>query len=264
MTLQERNLISPVAHLAEAGPERGETDKQKIVWLAGMFEAGGAMYFSVGNQQVGTRVLTYTYPVLCYSDTNEDKMRLLVAEFGGFYRRNKTSENFSWYLKAIQKTVPLIYSLDGKSPSRRNFIEATKNWAEANSREERELAMLNFRDLENQNLTEKSDYEHLIPDPAFVAGVVCSRGGIYYGEGKDRVQQLRVESTNLGLMEGLKERFGGVIRVQVEKGSVVKIRGREVTAKKDSYELALGQKDSTDLLSSVKLYLVYGRVNKTA
>jgi hypothetical protein len=206
---------------AQAQPEgsNAQTEQQKANiqaharWLAGLFEVGGTMSAQTGQRPDGaTRADLY----LQISDNNELRTRRLAEHFGGYMYRNTRPTTTTWIWTMVTDRARTVASaVQPYAPSRKPFIDLANKWDDltADQRVSEARKIIASPRSERRAITNPQDYEHLVADPEFVAGVIDARGGLY---GRpvpyQNAPRIQVATTNKALLAALQERYGGVLR----------------------------------------------------
>ncbi|HSX19014.1 MAG TPA: hypothetical protein VLE91_02650 [Candidatus Saccharimonadales bacterium] len=234
-------------------------------WLGGIYETGGNAEFSIGPHKASGKTYIYSHPVLRVQDNNPDFVQKLKDLFGGSAR--PTGNSWRWQVKG-NKAIELAFLMEPYAPSKQGFIEALDQWRNTNDREERLEIARDFEQLGKPDYGTTEDYDKLIEDPRFVAGIIDNRGALYYKEGglSDENSygyvwpELRVQTQNRTLLESLSRKFGGTIITMAEAGTTRKARGKDVVVKRDILYWGLGSKDTQSLLAIIQPYLLLGKI----
>ncbi len=231
-------------------------------WLAGIFEVGGAIYFEIRSTRKESGVYTYSYPFLKLTDKDPNKMQRFQRIVGGRVNVNKRTGSSNWYIMG-KSAVDLTTNMSSHAPSRRAIIEAFENWEVADKVERIGIAqeMMTHNRID---IVEQGDYEDLVRDPDFLAGVIDSRGSIYMCElvnaSKNPLRRglygwvfpkLNIHSTNIFLLEALKNEYGGYVGVAYRRGEEVKKFNREYVSENTSAQWQAGHKTCKELAQMV-------------
>lgn len=95
------------------------------------------------------------------------------------------------------------------------------------------------------------EYQKLVEDPAFLAGILDYRGTVNSDRGRERVA---VRSKHRNLLLALKARYGGSVRIDTKAGVRVIIGERTFETKNDDYVWHLSG-GSKELIQAVLPYL---------
>lgn len=198
---------------------REEQIQRRALWLAGLFEAGGGMSITTHTfkDTPKRRAYTSTYPVISFTDNDEQRVRTLQELFGGIVSKTHWQPN-SWKW-AIQwrKAQVLANQLHPYTPSRHEFMSVMQQW-DGMTLEERLQTAAELKEeprFIKRTVPSVSAYEGLIKHPEFVAGTIDSRGSIYVGKKTRRVLPVKeypVISTttfNTSLLQALWQAYGG-------------------------------------------------------
>lgn len=221
-----------------------------IRYLAGALAVGGSILFRPSIRRGKTST---SYPYVGFQDTNEKFVDKLVEIYAGTKTSHRKSYlfNLTGYRAAelIVRTEPYV------AVSRKRYTIAAKNWLDADGAKRLEIAetMKGYNRYEGGS---KEEYETLVADPAFVAGIVDSRGFISILKSQDHGYPLiRIISKNRHLLDALQELYGGTIGISVEVGTKINIGDRSSEVNEESYELKLGNENARKLISKTKPYL---------
>lgn len=230
-------------------------------WLAGMFEVGGAMYFTVSySTQKGVQY-PHAYPVMQIGERDIDKLTKFKSLVGGNFKKgNSNSSPMYWYLQGV-KAVPLAEGMAPFAPSRQEIILAYLLWEDAESMDEKIEIAQNSRQEKSPLNLQVSDYTSLVKNPDFVAGVIDMRGSFYTNEAFNNTAtedvygwsfpRLSISTTNRLLLEAMQQEYGGSIEEVILKGTKQK-RGRiEFTAAQDSLRWRTGHEGHDKIIQLV-------------
>lgn len=224
--------------------ENSETDlASRSPFLGGLFEVSGNVTFDIssfirrlsGGEE---REYVYSYPILSYSDTREEKIQVLSRTFGGFTLREGKLNSYRWVVKGV-KAVELALTIEPYSPSRNNTIVGFQNWMNAESFDEKLAIAKEVRNQaeEGQNQVSLADYSDLVKLPSFMAGIIQARGSISYKKGL--FKYLNISSTNTMLLDAIKGVYGGGI-----------------VGKSESRRLAISKNSARRLLLNASPYFI--------
>lgn len=215
-------------------------------WLAAIFEVASSIDFHTIRPMQKSGIRTYSYPLLTITDSDPDKMQKFQGIVGGRVYVNIKRGSNQWYIMG-QPAVDIAIDMAPHAPSRTKIIEAFVNWENAGSMEEKvEIA----QEMKSHNRTDvkEEDYENLVRDPDFLAGVIDSRGSIFMSEHISPRgtsygwvnPQLDINSTNIALLKALRNEYDGHTHINYEKGETIEVSSREYVAKKTSARWGAG------------------------
>lgn len=215
-----------------------------IRWLAGALEAGGTIGFAIQR----SRGYTYGVPFIALHEPNESFVGLLKTEFGGSNRPQRNS--WEWRLSG-PKVAELAAAMEPYVVSRKEMVMAMQNWMQADTADRVQIAK-DMKGYDRYQDGSQEEYEALVKDPLFVAGVLDNRGSIYSSsENGYATPRIDVYSKNQPLLSALKERYGGKVYVKTEAGIIITIMQRAFEVKKDSYVWTISHARARALIESV-------------
>lgn len=181
-------------------PEIKEIEPEAIrQWIGGFFETGGGIGYEVRKK--------YAYPYIHYTDNNKLKIEQMEKTFGGNFRQVCNENSYEWKIRG-QKAAEFVLRGENFMPSRKNILPSFPDWINA-TREERMFIAQNHR-AKDRSPTSIVDYSDLIINPAFLAGVLESRGAYYDGR-RTGAKRLMVMSWNEALITAIQQKYGGTI-----------------------------------------------------
>lgn len=198
--------MSFLTDILGGGKEYNEREVLKNAqWLGGTVEVGRGMGFSLYPR----KGKIYTYPYIHATDDEEERVRF-NSRFGG--RVNRRGNSWEWKIEG-DDAVSIAVASQMYSPSRADTNEAFISWRNAQSREERVAVAANIRAIDRTKVSQR-DYESLIYNPLFLAGVLDERGNVYARESLDSdapYAHFVAASTNKTLLDALQFAYEGKI-----------------------------------------------------
>jgi hypothetical protein len=196
---------------------------QHALWLAGLFEAGGSMGYSIYRGPGAQQHASNARASIGFQDREEERIRPLLR-FGGTLQRAGETASSAWQWKLSgRQAIRLATAIAPSTPSRRPFMQIALRW-EAMTIDERVQAIEAFQaDWQGRwkhQLADPSafDYTCLVQQPAFVAGVIDHRGSLLVDFTQERPQPLPipvlvVSTPNRSLLAALQQQYGGRIAI---------------------------------------------------
>lgn len=248
-------------HKSESG-RFGEREIKEIslsrrAWFGGAFEAGGGIYFSIDKKRNAVT------PRIEIADSDPAFARKLYEEFGGSFHCG-SSKSFAWTISGY-RACRITMSMYPFAPSRRKVIELIRSLGKCGDPKMQVTMVKKFREekVADSNRADDylDDYLRLLEIPEFVAGIIDARGIVYSSDSASRHSpQLRVQTTNRSLAEALKIRFGGEIRLDRPKGSIVREGNKKSVTKKDQLHWSLGMGGTARLYQFIRLHLLGNKI----
>lgn len=231
------------ANLSRIKPDFREMGTTQFApFLGGIFSAGGSFTLRVENGikrsrskstgEVRSYLFTRVIPLITYSDNRGSKIERFENIFGGKTISHASKDSYRWYLKD-HEAVKLAFLMKDFLPSRSQAIEAFQKWSETKDPTIRLAIAQQLRESTKgkpANLP-KERYRDLIEDPQFLAGVFESRGLIYHRKGEHTGNHIAINSENEGLLEAIREKYGGAIEHRTEIARIL------ILARKNSEEV---------------------------
>lgn len=223
-----------------------------ILWFAGALEAGGTIGFAVNRSVKRDRVVIRSNVFLVLYGLSELLANQLCREFG----INKTKPTVNWQFRLNgHRAAETIAELEPYVVSRKEVALAAKNWLQSDNEERVQIAK-EMTGYNRYNTGSPDDYQDLVRNPIFVAGVLDNRANIYSFTEKGYVYpRVATQSLNKALLDALQNQYGGRVVKVIEQGRKQLIKGHIAEAKRDSYRWILGTAQARSLLSLVSLHL---------
>ena len=231
--------------------ERHEIDPTTSArWFAGALEAGGSVGFGIQTRKNGHRA---AYPFLTFRESKEIFNESLLKRFGGgVYRRGRNS--LEWRITGY-KAAEIVADMEPYVVSRKE-VTAMKNWLNADTAERVQTAeeMKGYDRYQDGSVDE---YERLMRDPMFVAGVLDYKGTIYGHHDKQYIYpRVTIRSKNRNLLSALQSHYGGEVSIALEAGTESAIGDYTFQTKKDSYEWTSIGAGARELIRSVLPHVI--------
>lgn len=222
-------------------------------WFGGALEAGAVIAFGIQRRLTGPKTgHVAAYPFIAFREPNETFIDLLKSEYGG--SKMKVGDSWEWRLSGY-RAAEIIASMEPYVVSRREVVLAARNWLESETAERVRIAE-DMKGYDRYQEGSVEDYEELVEDPIFVAGVVDNRGKIFpFKDEKYTNARVDVYSKNKNLLDALQEQYGGQVYTVVEVGDEGVLRGRAFKTKRASYLWTIVFAGARDLIQSVADHL---------
>lgn len=192
--------------ISSVTPEYIEEVRSHAAWLGGFFEIGSTLLIEMKGSG------RWRYPGLYMRvfDNAESKINRFRALFGGA----KHQKGNSWELSfGIAQASVLGASLAPFAPSKSDVAKVIGEWEHLTAKE-REMQKIFLDELEQNKSIKPEDYQELVKNPDFVAGVLENRAILFTRE--NRRPFMRVYSQNLPLLMVLRTEFGGEVEAVTE------------------------------------------------
>ena len=215
--------VSSEVELAEKqSPEVFRHPHTTAAWFAGVLEVGATASFSITEHRAknGT-IYPKTLPTVEIRTADEQMRQKLYDAYGGTNRPR-------YWSKAGRVAAEIIASTYPYAVARKEHAAAATMWLEAETVNEQIMIVQEILGSRWQQRGDEDEYRKLLENPAFVAGLLDSRGYIAIRTGNG-YHQLYIQTTskNVHLLNSLEESFGGRVRVtepentDVDHGKVV-------------------------------------------
>lgn len=223
-----------------------------VLWFAGALEAGGTIGFAVNRSIKGDRIIIRSNVFLVVRGINEALADQLCREFG----INKTRPTVKWQFRLNgRRAAETIAELEPYVVSRKEVALAAKNWLQSDNEGQVQIAE-EMTGYNRYNTGSPEDYQNLVRNPIFVAGVLDNRASIYPFTEKGYVYpRVATQSLNKVLLDALQNQYGGKVVKVIEQGRKQIVQGRTIEAKRDSYRWIVGTAAARSLLGLVSPHL---------
>jgi len=242
-----------------------ELSESRNIWLGGVFEVGGSMYFGIQTLKRGKRWI-FSLPIVAFNDNNYQKVSMFQRLVGGAIYTKSNSKSHELRISG-DAAVEIARQMGPYSSLRKDAIAAFGLWGETDDITEKFQIANDFRE-EKPEYPLTDTYVDLVRMPEFVAGIIDSRGltyphtHVYPGGETDLVYyEFKINTSNRPLLEALQREYGGKIYLQLAAGQIKEVGGRLVTVAKDTFSLSIGSLESKPVLEIVRPYLLTGKVN---
>jgi hypothetical protein len=188
--------------------ERDRQRENDLNWLLGLAESGMSMFIAIMTERETGR--QRVSPAITISSFNRKVVDFLEQRFYTerlLPERPRNLKNGRWYLSG-KAAVELAQEISAITISRHEIIEAFSNWEQADSLEDQIQIATESRGEDRFANHTPEEYQSLVLNPSFVAGVIDGRG---YVADKKRLR-LEVTSKNIALLEALQHQYHGVVR----------------------------------------------------
>lgn len=166
-------------------------------YLAGIFEAGGSFSVNVyeGRIQCG----------LNFTDVSNETIGAIQKLFDGSEERLKDVRSNRWAITDTQKIASILVGIYEFALSRRVQIESFMEMLGASGQEK--IAIGKSFPKERERVSEQ-EYNELVNDPSFLAGVFDARGHTYFYENYG-LHRINMQSKNISLMNAIQKAYQG-------------------------------------------------------
>lgn len=182
--------------------------------LGAFLETGGTMRIGL-IREVGKK--PRIFPEISVSDNNEARVRRMVPAYGGtVYSRRNSANSWEWRLLR-EPAYEWALAIKPYAPSREIIIDDFKRWGEEDLSPEQRVEL--FENQVQYFGVTSEEYEPLVIDPNYVAGIIDARGQMYDHVNHAKNGKLapkpavRVVNVNIPLMEALRKQHGGSLCV---------------------------------------------------
>lgn len=185
-------------------------------WFAGVLEAGAIAGISVTEYNDKRGFLRRkTQPYLEIHSTYPPMLERLQSIYGGMRKPRFWNKGGRVAAEIVAETLPFTVA-------RQDYVLAMGNWLNAENVDE-QIAIA--RDLEGRGWQQRGnphDYQELVTNPAFLAGILDSRATMYQrSAGRYHTLAVQIPSKNVALLEQLRDNYGGSIRVTDPAGTTI-------------------------------------------
>lgn len=191
--------------------------------LGGFFEPGGGLNLAVKRdcrRLASGSLVVYTYvdPFIHYANNSPDNAQWLYNLFGGTIIKDHRASSWRWGVRGT-KALEIARAIEPFAPSRREQIASWENLYATDDIEEKLKIVrdLKHSDFQYQARLSVDDYQELIANPKFLAGVYRSRGvqSELYHQGEENPWQvrLRIITSNQILLQTIQSSCGGAISI---------------------------------------------------
>lgn len=223
--------------------QEGNFSPNALAWLGGTFEAGGTVTFRI--QRHPRRNHVEAYPLIYLNETKAAFMDSVHHLFGG--QSKPEGSAYRWTLFGY-KAAELILATEPYTVSRREMILAVQNWLNSTPDERVRIAE-EMRTHNRYQAGSIEEYELLLENPSFTAGVIDYRG-LILAASHDGGYHPRVDlsSKNQKLLLALQQRFHGVIRIPSKKGTAMTVDERTAVTKHDALLWTVSNNGARELI----------------
>ena len=168
------------------------------------------------------------------TEVDAKEMARLFGGTAGFHKNGTTEQIWRWQCTG-KKAVEVALAIKPFAPSRQEAITAFENWEnDSGNVEAQKTTALSLKEHGGRDTVTKEVYVTLVRNQIFMAGVIDTRG---YKSGENQA----IKSTNLALLEAIKDEYGGALKLSTRSGEEKTIESREFVTKSNSYNLRLKQ-----------------------
>lgn len=226
----ESKFSSPPHNESPAYPEHEVVQQAELAWLAGLCESGGSLYFAI--QQRSDRDYMNAYPYITIQSAKTEVKDYLYNRYQG---ADSPAEPGTWRLGGF-RAAELIVAMKPWLSTRNEFVVAVENWLNTEDAAERVTIAEDNKNQDRFKTPTIEDYQKLLADPAFLAGVLDNRATIYAGNTRGwEHPRVSITSMHIDLLVALYNLFGGSITVKQAAGEEKTINGKTFQTKRDSY-----------------------------
>lgn len=185
-------------------------------WFAGVLEIGaisGVQVAEYTDKKGFERRMTQPY-IEIHSGSQEMLNRLYTV-YGGMRKPR-------FWRKGGRVAAEIVASTDSYVVARKEYSIGMKNWLDEEDIEGKISVAREIQGLGWQEKGETGSYESLLRNPAFVAGVLDSRGYIAIRTSNNfHTLYIQVNSKNKTLLDALELSFGGKVKIMDKEGTKV-------------------------------------------
>lgn len=148
-----------------------ELSESRNIWLGGVFEAGGSMYFDIQTLKRGKRWI-FSSPAVSFTDNRDQKISMFQQLVGGAIYAKSGSKSHE--LRVTGDTaVEIAHQMEHYSPRRKLVIAAFELWGATDDKNEKFQIANDFRGKKPE-YPPTDAYVDLVKMPEFVAGIIDS------------------------------------------------------------------------------------------
>lgn len=196
---------------------RGELERAKALYLAGILEAGvgislNVVYTSRVLKSGITSVTSSVTSALYFSDQNRRTTLGLQGMFGGHFEDFASKKDSSrWMISKKYEILDLLRTIYPFAPSRQAEIGIFEKFATAENSKEESDAVAQLKQVQAQQKPHLAlgAYRRLVAQPAFIAGTFDSRGHLYPATERQRYDYVVIDTKNKSLAEAICVQYGG-------------------------------------------------------